>query len=98
VSVSERDPIFKHLSIKRLDQRIVHDWRDLQRIKNEIVGPEYEAVELFPAESRKVDTANQYHLWVINQKGMRFPFGFQEPMVVDDYGVSTIGAVQRDTA
>jgi hypothetical protein len=37
----------------------VHDWRDLQRIKNQLVGPECEAVELYPAESRKVDTANQ---------------------------------------
>ena len=29
-----------HLSIKRRDKAPVHDWRDLQRIKNEVVGPE----------------------------------------------------------
>jgi len=29
-----------------------------------IVGEEHEAFEVYPAESRLVDTANQYHLWV----------------------------------
>lgn len=53
-----------HLSIKRRDRHPIHDWRHLQRIKNELVGTEYDAVELYPAERRKVDTANQYHLWV----------------------------------
>lgn len=33
-----------HLSIKRNDQLPIHDWRDLQRIKNEILGPDKEAV------------------------------------------------------
>jgi len=65
-----------HLSIKRIDRAPLHDWRELQQIKNELVGPEYEAVELYPAESRVVDTANQYHLWVIIKPGIRFPFGF----------------------
>lgn len=62
-----------HLSIKRNDRAVVHDWRDLQRIKNEVVGPEAEAIELYPAESRKLDTANQYHLWVF--PAYRFQFG-----------------------
>src|SRR5438034_10689879 len=33
----------------------VRRWRDLQRIKNELMGPEREAVEVFPAESRLHD-------------------------------------------
>ena len=53
------------LSIKRLDKEPIHDWRDLQRIKNELVGEENEAVELYPKESRMVDQANQFHLWVV---------------------------------
>jgi len=57
-----------HLSIRRLDREPVHDWRDLQRIKNELVGPEHEALELYPAESRVTDTANQYHLWVLENE------------------------------
>lgn len=40
----------KHLSIKRLSKGVVHDWRELQRIKNELTHPECEAVELYPAE------------------------------------------------
>ena len=66
------------LSIKRRDKEPIHDWRHLQRIKNEIIGSEHEAIELYPAESRLVDTANQYHLWVIAKEGIKFPFGWPE--------------------
>ena len=48
------------LSIKRRDRAPVHDWRELQQIKNMIVGDEHEGFEVYPAESRLVDTANQY--------------------------------------
>lgn len=69
-----------HLSIKRRDKRHIHDWRDLQEIKNLLCGPEAEAVELYPADSRLVDAANQYHLWVFMRDGdrnlPRFPVGF----------------------
>lgn len=85
------------LSIKRRDRAPIDEnhWRELQRIKNELCGPEYEAVELFPAESRLVDTANQYHLWVLPE-GMRFPFGYSEGRVIS--GCSSHGAVQRPWA
>tara|TARA_R100001082_G_scaffold71060_1_gene40499 strand:+ start:3516 stop:4049 length:534 start_codon:yes stop_codon:yes gene_type:complete len=52
-----------YLSIKRLDREPINDWRAMQKIKNAIVGKEWEAVEIYPAESRLVDTANQYHLF-----------------------------------
>lgn len=52
-----------HLSIKNNDRSARHDWRDFQRIKNEIVGPQREMVELYPREANKVDLSNQYHLW-----------------------------------
>ncbi len=42
-----------------------------------------EAVELYPAESRKVDTANQYWLWCFRSDKVRFPIGFQERAVTD---------------
>ena len=79
------DPHFVHLSIKRKDRGACHDWRDFQRIKNEIVGPEYEAIELYPAESRVVDTANQYHLWVLYEEGKRITMGWDEgrPVTLD---------------
>lgn len=65
-----------HLSIRRLDREPVHDWRDFQEIKNQLVGPECEGVELYPAESRLMDTANQYHLWVFKDPTYRIPFGY----------------------
>jgi hypothetical protein len=77
-------PPFIRLTIKRHDGKPYEQWRDLQTIKNELVGPEYEAVELFPAESRLVDTSNEYHLWVHADPNYRFPLGFQTPRVVFD--------------
>lgn len=75
------------LSIKHLDKSVVRDWRDLQRIKNEILGPEWEGVELFPAESRLVDTSNQYWLWCVPPP-MTFPFGFSEGRLVSEVEVT----------
>jgi hypothetical protein len=56
---------YHHLSIKRFDKAACRDWRHFQWIKNEVCGAEREAVEIFPAESRLLDAANQYHLWVL---------------------------------
>lgn len=52
------------LSIRETDRTTRHDWRDLQQIKNELCGPECEAIEIYPAESHLCDCANQFHLWV----------------------------------
>lgn len=65
------------LSIRRRDGEPVRSWPDLQTIKNQFLGPQGEAIELFPAESRRVDSANQYHLY--GAPHMRAPFGFPEP-------------------
>lgn len=70
-----------HLSIKRNDREVIHDWRDLQRIKNELCGPECEAIEIYPAESRLVDSSNQFHVWVF-PKGKMVPFGFFDGRLV----------------
>ena len=71
------------LSVKRHDRDWIHDWRELQRIKNEVCGPEREGLEMFPAESRLVDSSNQYHLWVL-PKGFHFPFGLSDHRLVMD--------------
>lgn len=76
------EPPFVHLDISRKDEQPCKNWRDFQQIKNEIVGPNHEAVELFPSEQRLVDTANQYHLWVHTEPGYRFPFGFPQRCVL----------------
>jgi len=88
-------PAMIWLSIKRVDREAMHDWRELQEIKNMIVGPENEAVEVYPAESRLVDTSNQYHLWVFADKEVRFPFGFTSRGVADPELAEKMGAKQR---
>lgn len=91
--------ILWHLSIKRLDKEPLHDWRDLQQIKNMLVGVDYEAVELYPSESRKVDSANQYHLWVFYKEMSSteipvLPFGWTT-RYVKEHDIAS-GAKQRN--
>jgi hypothetical protein len=73
------------LSIRRNDRKAIRDWRDFQRIKNDIAGDEREAFEMFPAESRLIDTVNQYHLWVL-PAGMRLPVGWNTRAVTNENG------------
>ena len=74
-------PALTSLSIRRRDRQPIHDWRHLQEIKNQLLGEEAEAIELYPAESRKVDSANQFWLWHI--EGVKYPFGFNERLVTE---------------
>lgn len=82
-----------HLSIKRNDRATIHDWRDLQRIKNEVLGSDAEAIELYPANERLVDAANQYHLWSF--PNMKMNFGFDNRDVSDVDIAKTFNATQR---
>ena len=77
---------FAWLSFKRIDRKPIKDWRHVQNIKNDILGLECEAVEIYPAESRLTDTANQYHLWGFTDPEFRFPWGFPSRQVFDDVG------------
>lgn len=69
-------PTCIHLSIKRLDKATAHEWGDFQRIKDQLVGPDKEAVELYPHAGRVLDSTNQYHLWAFDSSDFVFPFGF----------------------
>jgi hypothetical protein len=72
------------LNIRRHDGRpIYRDWRHFQEIKNQLVGEECEGVELYPAESRLVDTSNKYHIWCHTDPEFRFPVGFDYRHVED---------------
>ena len=74
-----------HLSIKRHDRGKARDWRHLQQIKNEVCGPEREGMEIYPAESRLVDGANEYHLWVLPESmKLTDQIGFREGVVPTD--------------
>lgn len=68
-------PGMLHINIRRRDGSMFKDWQHFQQIKNEIAGPEREAVEIYPAESRLTDTSNKWHLWVMPEN-MPLPFGF----------------------
>lgn len=74
-----------HLSIHDRPRSTRHDWREFQRIKTELVGPEREAVELYPAESRLLDTSNEYHLWVMPE-GEKIEIGWDlgRPITEED--------------
>lgn len=85
-----------HLSIKRIDKMPIRDWRHMQSIKDSLVGPEHEGFELFPAASRLVDAANQYHIWVFAEPEHRLPIGWATRAVnydpPDNSGVTQRGA------
>ena len=85
-------PEIIHLSIKRNDKAPIVSWRDVKKIKNDLIGPECEAVQIFPAESRLVDTSNQYHVFVFNDPTFRISFGYNERLV---YEGNSNGAVQE---
>lgn len=94
VEVKRHDEIV-HLNIRRVDGGpILRDWRHFQQIKNELIGPECEAIELYPAESRLADAANKYHLYGIADPTFRFPFGSMERYVSYETG-KTPGTRQR---
>ncbi|HEY3900422.1 MAG TPA: hypothetical protein VGM54_17575 [Chthoniobacter sp.] len=78
-----------HLCIRRHDGQPCTNWNHLQQIKTELIGAEHEAVELFPAESRLINTTNEYHLWAHPKSGYRFPFGFSWTRFVMDNPLST---------
>lgn len=82
------------LSIKLRSREPIHDWRHMQQIKNELVGPEREGIELYPAESRIVDSSNQYHLWVM-PKDADISLGFPGGLVMGPEAAATVGAKQR---
>jgi hypothetical protein len=84
------NPDVFHLSIRNNDRSSKHDWREFQRIKNEIVGLEAEMVEVYPKDSLLVDSSNQYHLWGFlsgDSMLLRLGIGFESGRFVWD-GVS----------
>lgn len=99
VVMARRHPETGHyvrLSIRRDDRKAIRDWRHLQQIKNDIAGPEIEAIELFPAESRLMDTSNQYWLWCF-PPGVTLPVGFMGGRTVGGQAeADRYGAVQRE--
>ena len=63
----------KFIQVQRQDGKAVRDWRDMQRIKNQIAGEEIDAYELYPPESELADSGNTYWIWCY-PPGERAPF------------------------
>ena len=80
-SIIDHNIAWIHLSIKTHSKTADHDWREFQQIKDELIGPEYEGIELYPAHSRVVDTANQFHIWVLADPAARIPVGWQDGLI-----------------
>ena len=79
------------LSVRRQDRGHVVDWRHKQAIKNQLVGPECEGLELYPAESRLYDTANQFYIWVRTEPGDRIPVGMDSGRHVSEEEIGGTG-------
>lgn len=89
------------------DRAPIRDWRIGQRVKNELAGPEWEAIELYPAESRLMDEANEFWLFafapgsdvhtVLQQLGSPKRSALTQDELDELSAVDGItGAVQRD--
>ena len=90
-----------HINIRRIDGAPIFDWRHRQLIKNQLVGEECEAFEVYPAESRLSDEANKYHLWAFINPEVRLPVKVNardERAVVEVEVRSPAGARQRRIA
>ena len=62
--IIDNHPFEYRLAIKRADKGTIHSWSIFQEIKNQLVGEEVVAIEVYPKKSEVTDTANMYHLWV----------------------------------
>ena len=63
------------LSIRTQDRNTNISWAELQDIKNTLCGKECDALQMYPKESRLVDSSNQYHLIVLPED-IPLPFGW----------------------
>jgi hypothetical protein len=72
-------PALWHLNIRRLNGNVpgAERYPAFMRIRDELIGPEHEAIEIYPARSREMDIANAYHLWAVQSAADTFPIGFK---------------------
>lgn len=75
VAVGDDFAPWVHLSWKRHDKAAIRYWSHVLSMKDQIVGRDVEALELFPSEARLVDTANQFHLFACPPAEWQIPFG-----------------------
>lgn len=54
-----------HLKVRRRDGQDDISWDELQQVKNELLGEEVTAIEIFPAAYDLVNEAPIRHLWAV---------------------------------
>ena len=59
--------LIRHLRVERDDERSGISWDELQRLKDEHLGPDVLAVEIYPPARRVVNELNMRHLWEVPQ-------------------------------
>ena len=65
----------QHLIIRRHDgQPVTATWDVLQQIKDDMLGPDVLAIEVYPPTENVVDEANWRHLWTVPLA--LFPLGY----------------------
>jgi hypothetical protein len=77
-------PAIMHITVCRRDRCQLVPFRDVMRMKRELFHPEIELVELFPAESRLADAANDYHYWGVWSTDYKFTIGYQNRIVSEN--------------
>jgi hypothetical protein len=84
----EMSPIlpFICLAIRRHDGRPCENWAELQQIKNELVGPENEAMKIFQTDPTGADPVNECRLWVHVDQSFRFSAGLVSPGLLAPIG------------
>lgn len=60
-----------HLAVSSLSG-VRPSWPEMQRIKDEIAGPDTTAIEVYPPKADVVDEADMFHVWVLRGN---LPFG-----------------------
>lgn len=55
---------YKHLRITRCDDEPIHNYMDLFQIKNDLLGEDVQAIEVYPKLKDFVyGTSHTYHIW-----------------------------------
>jgi hypothetical protein len=76
----EPSPIFPtvtHLTVRRRDRMLLSHskWCDLQYIKDQVIGSQFTAIEIYPPSAQVIDLENAYHLWAFDDPEFQLPFG-----------------------
>lgn len=61
----------RHLAVSSLSG-LRPTWPEMQRIKDDLAGPDATALEVYPPRAHVVDEADMFHIWVLRGK---LPFG-----------------------